>query len=209
MVSGTRQVIGNELAPDEELLWSGRPTSGMRLRVADLVLVPLSLLWCYFTLYGDISTLLEGEFGFYIRIPFLIFGLYLAAGRFVVDAAIRENTHYGITTERVIIVSGVLTDRIETLELAGLEEIGFCPSAEGRGVITFGLSHPMTSWLSGIPWPGMNRLVGPCFEMVENASSVHKTLMLAKRNLTLPKDERLPLAEIAPGAKNRAYRPGY
>ncbi len=209
MTSGTREVIGNELAPDEELLWSGRPTSGIRLRIADLLLIPLSLFWCYFALYGEISTLFHGEIGFYIRIPFLLFGLYLAAGRFVVDAAIRENTHYGITTERVIVVSGLLTDRIETLELSSLEEIGFRPSAEGRGVITFGLSHPITSWLSGIPWPGMSRLVGPCFEMIENASSVHRTLLLAKRNLSLPPDERLSLAEIVPGAKHRAYRANY
>jgi len=61
-------VAREQLGPDEHLLWSGQPKTGVRLRPADLLMVPFSP---FFMLWG---------------IPFVLTGLYLIVGRFFWDA---------------------------------------------------------------------------------------------------------------------------
>ena len=58
-------------------------------------------------------------------IPFVAVGLYMVFGRFFADAKQRSKTYYGVTSERVIIVSGlrepemvaILLDRLNTPQL--------------------------------------------------------------------------------------------
>src|SRR5215211_2048824 len=91
--------IESELGPDERLLWFGGPRKGLRLQAADLFVIPFSLFWCGFALFWESMAIFSGGpfFMALFGIPFVLIGLYMVIGRFIVDAGLRERTFYGVT----------------------------------------------------------------------------------------------------------------
>ena len=122
MDHATEQEMTRELSPTERLLWAGRPLNGLRFRPADVFLIPFSLLWGGFAIFWEWSVFnSNAPFLFLLwGIPFVLVGLYFIVGRFVVDARQREKTCYGVTNERVIIVSGIFSRKVKTLSLRTL-----------------------------------------------------------------------------------------
>lgn len=56
-----------ELLPDEKLLWSGKPAGGIKLRAGDALLIPFSIFWFGFAIFGEFTaTMSGGGFFFYI-----------------------------------------------------------------------------------------------------------------------------------------------
>jgi hypothetical protein len=113
-MSQPAEVISRQLRPGETLLWSGQPPTGVRLRGADLLLIPFSVLWCGFAIFWEVSVIrMSGQMGgpalFFILwgMFFVVIGLYFVFDRFFVDAFIRSQTFYGVTNERVVISSGM------------------------------------------------------------------------------------------------------
>jgi hypothetical protein len=86
-------------------------------------------------------------------------------GRFIVDARERERTFYGITSERIIIVSGLFSRRTKSLNLRTLTDISLIERPDGSGTITFGPTHPVGQWAAPGAWPGAGRYAPPAFEM--------------------------------------------
>jgi len=69
-------------------------------------------------------------------IPFVVVGLYIIIGRFFVDARIRRATAYGVTSDRVIMISGFPRRTVKSVSLLSLSEISF--AEDGSGTITLG-----------------------------------------------------------------------
>src|SRR5438105_5005106 len=115
-------ILQEELGPDERLLWSGRPRKGIRLRAADLLFVPFSLLWAGFAVFWESSVIATGApFLFKLwGIPFVLAGTYIVFGRFIVDAIQRDRTNYAVTDQRIIIISRLITQKIKSLNLRTL-----------------------------------------------------------------------------------------
>ena len=45
------RAVRSELGSGEKLLWSGQPRAGLRLRPADALMIPFSLMWAGFAVF--------------------------------------------------------------------------------------------------------------------------------------------------------------
>lgn len=76
-----------------------------------------------------------------VLIPFFLmflgFGCFIAIGRFWFDIKMRAGTFYGVTSERVLIVSGLFDRKVQSLDLASLPELTFTETSNGAGSIEF------------------------------------------------------------------------
>ena len=108
-------------------------------------------------------------------IPFVLFGIYIVFGRFIVDAQARERTFYGLTNERIIIVSGLFSRQTKSLQLRTLSDISLTERADGSGSITFGPQHPMARRIP-FAWPGAGLYAAPGFEMIDRAKEIYELI---------------------------------
>jgi hypothetical protein len=177
--------VERELSGDERLLWKGTPQTGIRLRPNDTYLIPFSLFWGGFaifweytavtqTLRNNPAALLFPLFG----IPFVLMGLYVVFGRFFVDAKIRANTEYAVTNRRAIIVSGLFSRTVRSIDLQSTPEITLSEKADNSGTINFGpvpygWGSRRDPWSFGMPSQS-------AFEMIGNARSVYEIIQQAK-----------------------------
>jgi hypothetical protein len=114
-------------------------------------------------------------------LPFVAVGAYASIGRFFVDARQRASIHYGLTDQRVLIVSGVVKKQVKSLPLRSLSDLSIALEPAGHGTITFGQTSPYTGSISGNWWPGMSRYVTPAFESIPDAQRVYGLLRDAQR----------------------------
>lgn len=127
------------LAPRETIRWSGQPAQGIVFRARDLFVVPFSILWCGFLIFWESMAVRGGPSFFVIwGIPFIAVGLYMVVGRFFADAIARARTHYALTERRALILGGLFTTSLTSVDLSTLSELHYKPGSDGRGTIVFG-----------------------------------------------------------------------
>jgi len=179
-----RQELQRELAPQEKLLWVGQPRQGLLLRSADLFLIPFSLLWGGFAVFWEASVVRTGAPFFFKLwgVPFVLVGIYIVFGRFFVDARQRRRTFYGVTDQRVVIITGLFGRSIQSLDLGSLPGLSLDEKANGQGTISFGASQWPYAWMQGSGWPtGRGRAV-PCFDSIAGARQVYELIRRAQRD---------------------------
>lgn len=179
----TTTELERELSVSEQILWSGQPKHGLRLRAADAFMIPFSLLWAGFAVFWESGVISSGAPLLFILwgIPFLCIGVYITVGRFFVDAALRAKTWYGVTTERILIITGLFNRTVKSLPLRTLPELALEQRRDGSGTITFGSSIPFANWYRGFAWPGMEQRMSPAFEMIADAKAVYEIIRQAQR----------------------------
>jgi len=172
-----------ELGPGERLLWSGMPRQGVVFRPVDLFLIPFILLWAGIPTYGLLHGPKTGAFDI-IVLPFIIIGAYMLVGRFIVDAKQRAHTFYGVTNQRILIISAWWRRRTTSLKLGFLPDVTLTEGRNGRGVIQFGTDRrPGAAWFGG-GWPGSAQYMAPRFELAENVRAVYDTIIRAQADLS-------------------------
>ena len=92
----------------------------------------------------------------------------------------RERTYYGVTNERIIIISGFFT-QIKSLNLRTLTDVSLDQKVNGCGTITFGPSNPLWWWYR-FSWPGMGASASPCFESIKESKAVYDLIRDAQKN---------------------------
>ena len=174
------QRLARELTAGESLLWSGRPKQGFMLRPQDSFLIPFSLLWCGFAIFWEAGVVASGAPWFFKLwgIPFVLVGLYFVAGRFVVEAKQRARTIYGITSSRVIIISGLVRESIQSIQLRGLHDVSLTEMPDRSGTIRLGPAA-VTSFFAP-SWPGSSQSGPPSLEGVPEVRVVHGLLLSAQ-----------------------------
>lgn len=181
MIDAPEQVISRQLGSGERLLWSGRPRQGAMLRPTDAFLIPFSLLWCGFAIFWEASVMRNNApiFMQFWGIPFILVGLYFVFGRFWVDARQRSQTSYGLTNQRIIIVSGLFSSQVKSLNLRTLADVSLTERSNGFGTIAFGTPPPWWA-ASNMQWPGMSGQFVPMFDVIENPRTVYEQIRSAQ-----------------------------
>jgi len=143
-------------------------------------MIPFSLLWGGFAVFWEISVIGTGAGGFFMiwGIPFVLMGLYITVGRFFVDARRRARTTYAVTSDRVIINSGVFTTTIKSLNIRTLSDVTLQERGDKSGTITFGATNPFSAMYAGTSWPGIPQT--PSFEMIPDARRVYDIIREAQ-----------------------------
>lgn len=194
MIVSNEQSLMRELGRDERLLWSGVPRRGIVFRSSDVIAIPFSLLWGGFAMFWEYSVLTTSAPSFFgiWGVPFVLMGLYMIVGRFFADAYLRGRTQYGVTNQRVIIVSGMLSREVKSLPLAPMADITLNEQSNRAGSIQFGPTPPGRSWMVGTPWPGATRSQPPRFDLIGNVREVYDLIIKTQhgcrgRNAVSPK----------------------
>jgi hypothetical protein len=171
--------IHTELGAGEQVVWTGQPRQGIVFRGSDVLAIPFSLLWAGFAVFWLYTAARSGAplpfvlFG----VPFVAIGVYIVIGRFFVEARQRRSTSYAITSQRILIVSGLMSRKVKSLNLKTLSDLSLSERADGSGTITFGSQLPMASMLGGMSaWPGAEQYLGPRFDLVPSARVVYELI---------------------------------
>jgi len=176
--------IKAQLSPSERVLWAGQPRQGVIVRGADAFMIPFSLMWSGFIAFWELSVIKSNAPAFFVLfgIPFVLIGVYLLVGRFFVEAKQRACTFYAVTNERILIVSGILSRKVKSLNLRTLSDLSLSEGKRGDGTISFGGGSQSASIFAGSSsWPGMGAQLGPRFELITGAKSVYETIRGAQR----------------------------
>ena len=178
--------IGRQLQVSEAIIWSGMPKQGLLLRRGDLLLVPFSFLWGGFALFWEWTVLTTGAplFMALFGLPFVLVAVYITFGRFVVDAWMRASTFYGLTNQRVILLSGMSARSVKSISLIALDEVSVTEKKDRSGTIVFGRPHPFAQWYAGASSPGMSLFQPVMFESIPDAKRVHDQVLQAQRMAT-------------------------
>jgi hypothetical protein len=179
----TTKKLHRELSPGESLLWSGRPKQGIHLRGADAFMIPFSLLWGGFAIFWEYGVYKSGAPAFFLLFGgvFVLVGVYFIFGRFMADSLKRKGTYYGVTNDRVLILSEFPTRTIKSLNLKTLSDITFSHKSDGSGSISFGPQNPMAGWMGGMAWPGMGQYQSPGFELIKDVKGAYDILREAQK----------------------------
>ncbi|HMA72694.1 MAG TPA: PH domain-containing protein [Xanthobacteraceae bacterium] len=148
----------------------------------DWVAIPFSLVWCGFAIFWEANALATNGpiFMKLWGVPFVLIGLYVLVGRFLLDARIRRDVYYAVTDKRVLILRSGLFSKFSALSLDQLPDATLSESAGGRGSIRFGTAAGGGSNFSG--WtPSLDST--PQFLAIENARTVFDQIQqgIAKR----------------------------
>jgi hypothetical protein len=167
-----------ELIPGERLLWSGRPKTGIVFRSSDIFFIPFSIMWCGFAIFWESSVIASKAPFFFMLwgIPFVCAGLYITVGRFFYDKQLRAKTIYGITSNRIIIKSGVFKKTVNALNIRTLPNLTINEKADGSGSIKLAADNSPFSGFAIRGWPGTTKEV-PELQLIPDVRSVFNLIL--------------------------------
>jgi hypothetical protein len=161
------------LLKGEKIVWWGQPAQGLLLTSRDWLLVPISLLWGGFVIFWETSVLSVNApiFMKLWGVPFVLIGLYLVGGRFLLDAWIRHGIYYAVTNQRVLILRSRPSSKFSAMSFDQLPVVNLSEGAGGRGTIRFGQEAPYFAGRSFSSWtPSLDST--PQFIAIEDALGV-------------------------------------
>ena len=179
-----KRLLNSQISPGESLLWSGQPRQGVFLRPSDLYVIPASLLPLAFAILWNLGVWNSMDPTFRLfGIPILLYSAYWVVGRFPVDAWQRRKIFYGVTDERVIILSGIFSTNVKSLNLRTMTDISLSERRDLSGTITFGPADDVSDWKSKLPFK-VTRDEPPVYSVLDtipNAKRVYEIIRNAQR----------------------------
>lgn len=132
------EVFSTELLPDEKIVWTGQPNRSVVFHPEDWFVIPFSLMWGGFTIFGFLSGPGTWQFRWFIT-PFVLIGQYIIWGRFLFQYWNKGRTFYALTNRRALTVSYGFRSRLaEDAFFTTLPMIGKIVRPDGIGSISFG-----------------------------------------------------------------------
>jgi hypothetical protein len=177
--------LSDRLLKGEKIIWSGRPAQGLLLTSRDGLLIPFSLMWGGFAVFWETSVLAQPQAPSIMKlfgVPFVLIGLYIAVGRFLLDAWIRRGTQYFVTDKRILISRSGLFSQFTAMSLDRLPDTSLTEKANGQGTITFGQPTPLWPRNKGYSAWTLSLDPVPQFLAIENARSVFAQIQQAAQS---------------------------
>lgn len=102
-----QQTAREHLRADEQLLWAGTSDPAKVFAPRDAFLVPFSLLWCGFAVFWESQAIGSGAPWFPVLFGgvFVVIGLHIVIGRFLVKRHRKRTTTYAVTNRRALILT--------------------------------------------------------------------------------------------------------
>jgi hypothetical protein len=166
--------FAGRLLDGERVLWTGRPRAGLILGARDIFLIPFSLLWGGFAVFWEGAAIRSGAPIFFQLwgAPFVVFGLFMIAGRFVIDAWLRNRTRYAVTNRRILIARAEPFGKFISVYLDRLPDAQLSEGTRGRGTIRFGQADALWGSRSFAIWiPALS--LTPQFIAIDDARRVY------------------------------------
>ena len=168
MVFDVPEPVQRRLDQGEHVEWWGQPRQGLFFRPIDAFLIPFTLLWAGIPTVGFVAALASGNYVAMLPILlFLIPGMYLSWGRFVIDISVRRGLYYAITDSRCLLV-GTKWRKVTRTFGRGSVDIELVEHSNGLGTIRFiagsvfnGRRNPWGDWFTS-------------FEQIPNAAEVYR-----------------------------------
>lgn len=173
--------IRSRLRPGERVLWRGQPDVMAYSMRGAWYTIPFSIAWCAFAIFWEATVLTMGAGLFFSLwgLPFVAIGLYMVFGRILVARSEARRTHYALTEQRVLIVTGAFRPRIVEIALADLPPAQLEGDGSGVGTITFGTSTSVFRPPPG--WPSAGMFPQPlAFASIDEPARVYLMLQEAK-----------------------------
>ena len=181
--ASVRSVPERALAPGEHLLWVGSPRRGLELGRGDWYAIPCSIV--FLELAAAWAVLGSPQGSWLVRLVCALpalFAVYLAIGRFFVDARTRARTTYVITNRRVLLAVGARSSTLTTIDLATTSTLSLDENEDGTGNVWL---CPRTLHVHRqlIGWPGFQDGLPPVLRGVPRAREVLQILHEARHAL--------------------------
>jgi hypothetical protein len=179
------ETIQTKLLSGERILWSGAPVRGLLLMPRDAFLIPFTFAWLAFALIWMWGA--DGGFGgphppaFFLLWGgmFVLIGLFMAVGRFPIDAWLRARTSYAVTDRRILIVRGAPFAQFTSLDLVQMPEVSVQGETQSRGALRFGNTGWVTSRNNPMELVPALQAV-PQFLAIDNPGAVMRLILEAK-----------------------------
>jgi hypothetical protein len=149
-IEGLAVPFRSYLLTGERILWTGQPKQGIALASRDALLIPFSLLWGGFAIFWNVSVWSipnEGQnpdlFFRLWGLPFLVAGFYFIFGRFLHDAAARKRSFYAVTDQRILVLRGLMSSNLKSLDIHRLPKLEMSEHRDGTGTIEFESDNSM------------------------------------------------------------------
>lgn len=137
--SSLRRQIETKLRPGERLLWAGQPDPGALFQATDIVIMPLNLFRLVLAVVLIAVSIVAGSGIFVVfGVAALLISVYAVGGRIVVLGLARKRTYYAVTDRRVVIVTTLMGEKVQSLPLDELAMVDLAPGSDGKGTIRFG-----------------------------------------------------------------------
>ncbi len=165
-----------QLLPGERVVWEGQPYTGSIFRPIEVFLIPFSLLWGGFALFWNVSAWTTADLSFNLfGLPFLIAGLYITFGRFLIDISLRKNLAYFVTNKRILVERRSSGSNTKSLDIKRLPALELDERSDGSGTIRFGSSG---GWFTGNNFGIWQPTFDPTpqFIRIPNVRSVYQTI---------------------------------
>lgn len=129
------------LLAGERILWSGRPPQGIRFVVADIFIVPFTLLWFGLVLAAAVagrpSPGVDTWHTYLFLGLFIPIGFYFSIGHLIHDALIRKHQLYTVTSRRVLVHRNWPRTSVKSLDIDRLPSLTLDEGRNGRGSLSF------------------------------------------------------------------------
>ncbi len=154
----------------------------------DLYAVPFGLFFFGFAVVWTVVAFRGFPLFALFGVPFLLVGAYVAFGRFFVEARQRAKTYYAVTDRRVVVVSGLMSRTVKSLDLRTLHDVSMTEKKNGTGTVDFGGKsgfEKMFGQFGGLGSFGFNPMDSSSFQLIEQPREAYNKVLEAKRS-TVP-----------------------